>query len=1012
MSQITANELIEMNPDDLLAKLPEDLQVTLNHAQGHLQALPQLNVPALKGRRVVRLGNAVQEPGKESLPILAGILAAGQQAFCVGFRGSSKGNASYFLGIEADSAGSQIQHLMQAAFGLAEMAPLEEKTFRFESWGQCSRVYFNEDQLNQLPKPSDIPTSWVDTLAHTVFNKDCEIQMCFCPIDAKWLERECKETMDLLDGLTKYQESNLQISHSGGASINLTGHIGERLKEFFTPSRKTNDTENTSTSFNLKQEHWTVNTVCEELQFRIRELQQLKRDGGWCLCIQAKAHWSVDLKVIEQIMGSLFVQTGFKCSWQQTNPGPGLIISCPQIVKYVHHPTNPFPGIELEQLHSFEANLPQHSGPALNVGYLMWNGQEIKDPSPLTVENSAQSMAAVPLKDLNSHAFICGKSGSGKTNSVCSLLSNLEDIPFMVIEPVKGEYRSLKSIMPNLQVFNLEIHSKNQLHMNPFWFPKYGKLSYHIDSLKSIIAASFELEAAMPNILEQCLVSSYIKKGWNISTNQNVFAGKLPEEMLYPTFTTLCNEVEQYLEDAAFGMELKSNYKGALLSRLQSYTTGTKGLLLNCSARPPLEDWIRNKTSCVIELDELADDSDKAIIMGTLLTQYFQCIKYGSSHIKPELRHIIVLEEAHHLFKDSSASGLNNNRQHLVEMLSNLLAEIRAYGEGIFIVDQSPTTVSPQVIKNTAVKLVHYTDYVDDLKVLRECLLLDSDDESAPASLKRGHALLRFSSMLRPVHLRMPLCETKENMGIHREKSQASDDAQNILDMIRMNRISRDKIISRCRMFVNHFLFDIPNSRMDAMYRLGEDVLAEAVNFGYDQETLSGISSEGFEYILRNLIADSLPGKYPNQNLLCCKLQMVIDRYLSLAMLQKNGFTDHQNLLIEQYLQFEILPALNYYYQHSTNPKLRRIADTIPSSYSPMVCMSEILLNMIHELELAQRENTRRGRPFDVANVFSQPAEKTVYSMSKQDFMLPVSPDLCTVLQMLFQLCWNDLNPS
>ena len=1006
---VNPDEEIAVHPDEFLKSLPENISVTLNKAQAQLHTLPRQNVPTLDTWKVLRLGKPPGEKEKDALPALADILAAGQKPFCVGFRGSSKGNAAYFLGIEEDPKGTRAQGLLQAAFGLAQVESLKARDYRFKKWGVCKRVYFNEDQLNQLPKVSDITTNWVDSLACTIFNKDCEVLLSFCPLDPKWLEQELQSTSALLDELTKYQESSLQISKSGGVTINTTGNIGERLAECFTSSKKESGSENTSTSVNLKQEHWAVMLACEELQFRIRELKQLKRDSSWSLCIQARAHWSPDLQIMEQILGSLFIQAGYLCSWQQTNQGTGMLLPGSQAVRFVHSPSSTFPGLELEQLHNFEANLPQPEGPALKAGYLMWNGMEMKVSDPTAGSENQQPTVLIPLKDLNSHGFICGKSGSGKTNSVCSLLSCLDGIPFMVIEPVKGEYRSLQSIMPELKIFNLEIHGKNQLHMNPFWFPKYGKLNYHIDSLKSIIAASFELEAAMPDILEQCLVSSYVKKGWNISTNQNVFAGKLPDEMLYPTFSTLCNEVERYLEDAAFGPELKSNYKGALLSRLQSYTTGTKGLLLNCPSHPPFEDWIRNKTSCVIELDELADDSDKAIIMGTLLTQYFQCIKYGSSHIKPELQHVIVLEEAHHLFKDTGASGGGrNNRQQLVELLSNLLAEIRAYGEGILIVDQSPTTVSPQVIKNTAVKLVHYTDYVDDLKVLRECLLLDGDDESAPASLKRGHALLRFSSMLRPVHVRMPLCETKENMGIHKETHCASDDAQNILDMIRMNRTSRDKLQGRCRMFVNHFLFDTPIKKYEALHILKEDVLSEAVSFGYDQDTLAGLSADGLEYILRNLIVESLPGKYPNQYLLCGRLQMVVERYLALCLLQTESISEHQNLMIEQYLRLEIQPALSYYYKNSTNPQLRQITGAIPPSHFQMVCLSEILLNMNHALELAQQEEKKRDRIYDIDKIFAKPAEIAVLAMGSKDFLLPTDQNLSKELWLLFQVCWKD----
>ena len=62
--------------------------------------------------------------------------------------------------------------------------------------------------------------------------------------------------------------------------------------------------------------------------------------------------------------------------------------------------------------------------------------------------------ARLPLDDLTKHAFLTGMPGFGKTTSAFNLLLQLYDhgIPFLVIEPVKTEYRSLSSHVKSLQV--------------------------------------------------------------------------------------------------------------------------------------------------------------------------------------------------------------------------------------------------------------------------------------------------------------------------------------------------------------------------------------------------------------------------------------------------------------------------------------------------------------------------------------------------------------------------------
>src|SRR5439155_15028581 len=51
----------------------------------------------------------------------------------------------------------------------------------------------------------------------------------------------------------------------------------------------------------------------------------------------------------------------------------------------------------------------------------------------------------VTLKSLTRHAFIGGLTGSGKTNTIMAMLleATAHDIPFLVLEPAKTEYRAL-----------------------------------------------------------------------------------------------------------------------------------------------------------------------------------------------------------------------------------------------------------------------------------------------------------------------------------------------------------------------------------------------------------------------------------------------------------------------------------------------------------------------------------------------------------------------------------------
>ena len=312
-------------------------------------------------------------------------------------------------------------------------------------------------------------------------------------------------------------------------------------------------------------------------------------------------------------------------------------------------PTREYCGFGFSEIEEFSLVSQSDQTEGFQLGNILWNGTPF---SPFWLSPGA----------LSRHAFICGMTGSGKTNTLFKILEGVQ-LPFCVIEPVKGEYRALKSAYPNLKVWTMKVTddrdpSVQVMRINPFWFPEQGSLAFHIDSIKTIIASSFELTAAMPNILEQCLYNIYVKAGWDLVTNQNVYAGKIPQEYLYPTFSDLCSEIETYLNNSDFSGDLMGDYKGALLSRLKSFVNGYKGILLNTNAHP---DYSQIMNGCsVLELEGLADDADKCLVMGTILVQYYQYLKlhFKDDSADRKLHHLLVIEEAHRLFKSHNGIDL------------------------------------------------------------------------------------------------------------------------------------------------------------------------------------------------------------------------------------------------------------------------------------------------------------------------------------------------------------------
>src|SRR5262249_52595580 len=109
-----------------------------------------------------------------------------------------------------------------------------------------------------------------------------------------------------------------------------------------------------------------------------------------------------------------------------------------------------------------------------------------------------------------------------------------------------------------------------------------------------------------------------------------------------------------------------------------------------------------------------------------------------------QLRHLLVIEEAHRLLTNVAPRAREeeeaNPRGKAVETFTNLLAEIRAYGQGIVVADQIPVKLAPDVIKNTNLKIVHRTVAADDREVLAGAMAMTAHQADTLATFPRGRA--------------------------------------------------------------------------------------------------------------------------------------------------------------------------------------------------------------------------------------------------------------------------------
>ena len=114
------------------------------------------------------------------------------------------------------------------------------------------------------------------------------------------------------------------------------------------------------------------------------------------------------------------------------------------------------------------------------------------------------STVSLDVDSLAMHTFISGATGSGKSNTIYTLLSKLtamhnESFSFMVIEPAKGEYKRVFGHKRNVSVFGTNPAYTKLLRINPFKFPKEIHVLEHIDRLIEIFNVCWPMYAVRSN---------------------------------------------------------------------------------------------------------------------------------------------------------------------------------------------------------------------------------------------------------------------------------------------------------------------------------------------------------------------------------------------------------------------------------------------------------------------------------------------------------------------------------
>ena len=433
------------------------------------------------------------------------------------------------------------------------------------------------------------------------------------------------------------------------------------------------------------------------------------------------------------------------------------VLTTKELSYLINFPLRSVPGISvIDSVPDFSLNQPKSDDKNVTIdfGHLLYGGSETKIEYRL------------PIHSLAKHTLLSGINGTGKTNTVQAVLNALSQndhhIPFLVIEPAKTEYvdwaieynkthkdSPIKIFMPGCKTYKdrktREAIELPALHLNPFepvWLSaeQDPNILTHIDRLKSTFATAFPMYDILPVLMEDLIYMLYQSPSTNwIGKDAAPAFGKT----YAPTLTAMAALVDGVIEAHGYEKRVSDNMKACLNTRIASLRRGWKKEMLDTLHSTPWEELFGQP--CVINLSYVGDDADKSFFMSLILqflyeyrTAQAECgqIDFNSN----DCCHLTVIEEAHRVMQKCDKPEEPQYKSAM--MFSNMLSEIRAYGEGMFLVDQVPTRLIPDAIKNTNTKITHRLVSEDDCKAIAESMGITKEQRPIIPKLLVGQCLI------------------------------------------------------------------------------------------------------------------------------------------------------------------------------------------------------------------------------------------------------------------------------
>ena len=339
------------------------------------------------------------------------------------------------------------------------------------------------------------------------------------------------------------------------------------------------------------------------------------------------------------------------------------------------------------------------------------------------------------LKDLERHMFICGATGTGKSNFLQNFLINFNKIynfPFLLVE-FKGEYHFLQKKINDIIILwpgeNFSINIFNPGSSNPII---HAERIFDILKSAQFLDENSEYSPQMEKVLIEILIKVCKSK-------------KLQN---WGGFEYFCKE---YLEKNKKTIPMLNQTLIAVKNRIRRFSTGPLNSIFEGPNQIDINEIFKKKILLDLSsIIRLGGEKEDALFFLNMILKYLwdRNLSDGTSNFKG-IKHITIIEDAQYF---APQNLMRKNK--LTSYLEDIALLLRGTGECLITLATRPD-ISKEILANNAIVLT-FKNHIEK-EIMCELLNMDIEKKQYLSMLEEGQCIIRINSIKDPFLLKVPL---------------------------------------------------------------------------------------------------------------------------------------------------------------------------------------------------------------------------------------------------------------